>query len=238
MCQLLGVSANREVDIRLSLQEFQHRGKRNSHGWGFAFYENGGWKVIKKPRSLDDEDITWSDFLFQSRVIIGHVRLASCGAQTHENTHPFQRGKWFFAHNGTVRKIKNYKLNKYKPEGETDTEYAFCYLLERIEEVPNQSVEAILKREAEKIQERGVFNFLMSDGEKLYAFGDTSLYYAHRKAPFPSVQLCDDGYEVDLKEIKKEGEEAIIIAPKPLTTEEKWIPIKGLKVFENSREIV
>ena len=36
MCQLLGLSSNKEVDIQLSLREFSHRGKKNRHGWGFA----------------------------------------------------------------------------------------------------------------------------------------------------------------------------------------------------------
>ncbi len=234
MCQLLGVSSNKEIDIALSLKEFRHRGRENYHGWGFAFFEEGKWKVIKQPSSLYEEDITQQKFKFKSKIIIGHVRLASCGDKIHENTHPFQINNWVFAHNGTVKKIKNFPLNKYIPEGDTDSEYAFCYLLEKIGSNLNK-IEEIIEGEANKIRKLGRFNFLMSDGKVLYAYGDDSLYYVHRKAPFHPVRLRDEGYEVNLEEIKAPDEEAIIVATQPLTEGEKWNKISGLKIFENGK---
>jgi predicted glutamine amidotransferase len=39
MCQLLGLSSNKEVDIQFSLKEFKKRGRKNPHGWGFAFFQ-------------------------------------------------------------------------------------------------------------------------------------------------------------------------------------------------------
>ena len=57
MCQLLGVSSNKKVDIQFTIREFHHRGKGNPHGWGFAFHQNGDWKIIKEPASLSAKDI-------------------------------------------------------------------------------------------------------------------------------------------------------------------------------------
>ncbi len=37
MCQLLGISANKEVDISLSLREFHHRGRRIIMGGDLPF---------------------------------------------------------------------------------------------------------------------------------------------------------------------------------------------------------
>lgn len=236
MCQLLGICANREVDINLSLREFHHRGKENYHGWGFAFLENNAWKVIKKPSSLEYENIKEKIFQFKSKIIIGHVRLASCGKQVHHNTHPFSISNWTFAHNGTVTKVKTLALHKFKPEGETDSEYAFCYLLEQIQGISFPELVDILENESKKIREYGNFNFLMSDGKKLFAYGDDRLYYVKRKAPFEFVRLKDDQYEVHLAEIKAPNEKAIIVATEPLTENEKWERIFGLKIFENGEE--
>jgi glutamine amidotransferase len=230
---MLGVSANKEVDIRLSLREFKHRGRTNSHGWGFAFFKNG-WEIIKKPESLFEENISDEIFNFKSSIIIGHVRLASCGNQIHENTHPFKIGNWVFAHNGTVTAVKKLPLKKYKPAGDTDSEYAFCYLLEKIEQTPGD-IEETIAREAGRIKEYGNFNFLTSDGKKLYAYGHSSLFYVQREAPFPLVELRDEQFEINLTDIKSPGERAIIVATQPLTTNEKWIKITGLKVFEDGR---
>ena len=165
MCQLLGVSSNKHVDIQLPIREFRHRGETNPHGWGFAFFQDNAWKVIKEPRKLSCENVTDSRFHFKSNIIIGHVRFATCGDHIHENTHPFTINSWVFAHNGTVKDIKNkngFELTKYQPEGETDTEYAFCYLLEKIVGHP-ENIGEILKSESDKIRqlEHGRFNYLL-----------------------------------------------------------------------------
>jgi glutamine amidotransferase len=113
------------VNIDFSLREFKKRGAYNPHGFGFVFYEYRHPHLFKAPSSLAKEDITKQSFSFLSRIIIGHVRLASCGRKAHHNTHPFVQEKWSFAHNGTVREIKNRKLENFKPLGETDSNMLF-----------------------------------------------------------------------------------------------------------------
>lgn len=236
MCQLLGISANRDIDIDFSLKEFSHRGKSNPHGWGFAFLKNKKWEIIKKETSLAYEDITQEQFRFKSKIIIGHVRLASCGASKHENTHPFNIENWVFAHNGTIREFEKFPLGIWKPKGKTDSEHVFCYLFEKINSNPSQVVE-ILKEEAEKIKKHGKFNFLLSDGDILYAYGDDSLYYVQRKAPFQFARLQDEEYEVNLAEIKAPDEKAILVATEPLTSNEKWQKFSGLKIFKDGESL-
>ncbi|MEO0073003.1 MAG: class II glutamine amidotransferase [candidate division WOR-3 bacterium] len=235
MCQLLGVSSNKPVNIQFSLKEFKERGRKNPHGFGFVFYENKEPKLIKEPEPLASKDLKKDEFKFKSKIIIGHVRLASCGNQSHENTHPFVINNWSFAHNGTVTKIKEWTLKKFKPKGETDSEHAFCYLLEKINnETDVQKIADILRKEAFKIQKLGKFNFLLSDGEYLYAFGDDSLYFTIRKAPFKEVILKDTGYCCHLKEIKNPDEMAALIATAPLTKEgEQWKKFEGLQIFKD-----
>ncbi len=169
MYQLLCISANKEVDVSFSLKEFKYREKQNSDEWGFAFFENDQWKINKKPSSLCNQDITQKQFKFKSKIIIEHIRFASCGEKIHDNTHPFNIENWVFAHNGTANDIKSFHLEKYKPQGGTDSEYAFCYLFGKIKVNLNRILE-ILKNESEKIKKYRYFNFLMSDGEFLYAF--------------------------------------------------------------------
>ncbi len=233
MCQLLGVISNKPVDISLSLREFQHRGAENRHGWGFAFLKEGGWNVIKKPVPLSDENISERKFAFKSKIIIGHVRLATCGIHIHPNTHPFSIGGWAFAHNGTVSGIMNkspFKLKEQRPEGGTDSEYAFCYLIGRIRERPDD-IPALLEEESARIATYGGFNYLLSDGKTLYAYGHDRLYITERRAPFHEVTLKDDDYTVDLNEIKDQKERAVLVATEPLTEGEKWERVKGLRVF-------
>ena len=243
MCQLLGICSNKNIDIKFSIKEFRHRGERNYHGWGFGFWneENNKWEIVKEPNSLWYEDIENEKFNFKSKIIIGHVRLASCGSQSHKNTHPFTREKYIFVHNGTVKEIithPDFKLKEIKPEGETDSEYAFCYILEKIKENKENDIKEILEIEGEKIKKYGRFNFLFSDGNFLYAFGDDSLYFCERKFPFSYVKLKDDQFEIDLGEIKAIDEKAVIVATESLTEGENWIKISGLKIFKEGECIV
>lgn len=236
MCQLLGLSSNKPVDIRFSIREFRQRGINNPDGFGFLFYtkNNPEPELVKKPYSLNDENINIKKYFFKSKIIIGHVRLASCGEVAHENTHPFMMGKWGFAHNGTVSMVKSWTLNKFIPSGDTDSEYAFLYILEKLQNANSlQEQREVIKGESEKIRQFGNFNFLLSNGEYLFAFGDTSLYYIQRKSPFMEVTLKDDGYSLNLNEIKAPNEKVILIATEPLTMEEKWNKISGLLIFKD-----
>jgi DNA-binding Lrp family transcriptional regulator len=42
----------------------------------------------------------------RSEIVVAHVRDASVGAIDPRNTHPFQHGRWLFAHNGTVARFR------------------------------------------------------------------------------------------------------------------------------------
>jgi glutamine amidotransferase len=111
------------------------------------------------------------------------------------NTHPFQRmccGKeWVFAHNGMVPDIVDIELSSdnpvCRPTGETDSEYAFCHLLGRIAQhfhsLPSTDTTTWFENLAAVsglVASLGKFNFLMSDGEHLIAYGHDRLHYLER----------------------------------------------------------
>lgn len=67
-------------------------------------------------------------------------------------------------------------------QGETDSEHAFCYLLDRIyDKTKLDDIVNILKKVSLEISEFGKFNFFLSDSENLFAFGYDELYYTERK---------------------------------------------------------
>jgi glutamine amidotransferase len=75
-------------------------------------------------------------------TIISHIRLASVGNVTAENTHPYRFGNWAFAHNGTVEvfsKVQEAILAlipahiRKNIKGSTDSEHVFHLLLSEME---------------------------------------------------------------------------------------------------------
>ena len=231
MCQLLGISANREVDIRFSFRGWKHRGKKNPHGYGFAYWDAASkLRIVKAASSLfeakpaDTDEVTAA----RSRVFLAHVRYASVGSRDGTNTHPFSaiaNGKWFaFAHNGTVRAIKDRPLHEFKVEGQTDSERAFLWILQNLAGTVEGGFAPRLRELANEVRALGRFNFLMSDGVTVWAYADDSLHFIERKPPYGGelVQLRDDGYAISLAEVKRRDECAVLIATQPLTNEGGW----------------
>ncbi len=149
-----------------------------------------------------------------------------------------------FAHNGDVLGIigePGYQLEWCHPVGETDSEYAFCYILEKLSGLRNRGLESIAVRLwglAEEIGRYGKFNFLLSDGEHLFAYMNKrrTLHYLLRHPLHQGpVRLLDEDYEAKLEELKAPDEYAAIVATEPLTDEE-WNPMNPgtLYVFYNS----
>ncbi len=151
----------------------------------------------------------------KSHLIIAHIRKASRGKVTLRNTHPFQRelfGKsWVFAHNGTVferPELRNFTLSHYFPIGTTDSELAFCYILNKLKDKGyDLTFEQTLNLIIDSINAIDVgafgFNFLMSDSQNLYVYrgkrGPT-LHYIHL-----SNENSDKLIIVSTKKLKKIG---------------------------------
>ena len=253
MCELLGMSFNKEVRPNISFRGFRYRGEANPHGWGLAFYPDESAQVFKEPirarRSvlsefLQDYENVWS------RTFVAHVRFTSVGSKSHKNTHPFYRelnGKeYVFAHNGTLGNYEQLALGRFKPIGETDSEYTFCYLLGCIDEQVGEHWTREdfdwLAEKLQEINEYGNFNCIFSDGEHLFCYFDRGGYnglrFVHRKTPFGNIHLLDEDWEINLREEKDPDQRGYIVATEELT-DEPWHDFKfgELLVFKNGEII-
>jgi glutamine amidotransferase len=144
MCELFALSASAPVDIKLSLGELaQHGGETgiHAHGWGVAFLEGADVRLIRDPsaaafspwvRCLQDHPI-------RSDTVLAHIRHATQGGIALANTQPFVRELWgrahVFAHNGDLGEgiVRDHAgPHRFEPIGETDSETAFCVLMDRL----------------------------------------------------------------------------------------------------------
>jgi len=249
MCQLLGMNCNVPTDICFSFEGFRARGgKTDEHvdGWGIAFFEGSGCRVF-----LDDKasaDSTVADLVrhypIHSTNVIAHIRKASHGGVALQNTHPFQRelwGKyWIFAHNGELKDYQPVLDAGIKPVGETDSERAFCQILQHLKSQfpgdqipPAEKLQAALIEISDAIAAHGIFNFLLSNGELLFTRCATDLHYIVRKAPFAEAHLVDEDISIDFNEVTTPKDRVAVIATLPLTDNETWtrIPPGELLVF-------
>lgn len=237
MCELLGMSANVPTDICFSFKGLKERGGRtgpHKDGWGVAFYEGKGVCTFKDALPSYQSEIARlvSDYPIKSTAVIAHVRQANSGRVGLENTHPFTRelwGRyWTYAHNGQLKDFRQLAVERFQPVGTTDSERAFCYLFsELVKRYPGKSPgpKAAMRFIAgllPKLQQLGVFNMLLSDGEYVLAFCTTKLHWITRRAPFGVARLSDVDVDIDFSRETTPKDVVTIIATEPLTNNEQW----------------
>jgi glutamine amidotransferase len=137
--------------------------------------------------------------------------------------------------------------NRFLPIGTTDSEKAFCWLMQQLSErfadrtsPPAWSELApVLAEIAAGITRYGNFNFLLSNGHALYTHCSSMLYALERAHPFPTATLIDCDVSVDLGALNDEGDRMVIIATEPLTTEVSWLKFAtgDMRVFVDGCEV-
>ncbi len=199
MCRLVGVASSETTDFGFSLRHaprsLEVLSREHPHGWGVAVFdparvpiETSGWDVRRDAAcACDDQKFGDAATTARGRVLVAHIRKATVGPTSCLNTHPFRRGGFVFAHNGTIRDVA-WVMSNTSPErareveGDTDSERFFAYLLTAIDELGAapaiERLDAGVLRAATRATSRpdfGSVNFVLSNGEAVYAhrFGRT-----------------------------------------------------------------
>ena len=241
MCELLGMECNVPTDIVFSFSGLALRGgARGPHadGWGLALYEGRAVRSFLEPAAAAGSKLAAyvRSYPIKTLLAVAHVRKRTRGPVSLANTHPFVRELWgrhfTFAHNGTVRGVKKVALKRFHPIGTTDSEHAFCVLLDRLTSAfprgyPQEASEKerlwrVVAKAGHELGSSGTFNFLLADGVHLFARCATKLCYIVRKAPFTRATLADDDLSVDFAEVTTPRDRVAIIATAPLTRDEEW----------------
>ena len=248
MCQLLGMNCNVPTDIVFSFTGFAMRGGHtdtHSDGWGIAFFEGAGVRHFVDHQAAIASPVAEliKRYPIKSRTVIAHIRKATQGRVALENCHPFVRelwGRyWVFAHNGDLKEFDPILNGAYRPVGCTDSERAFCYLLQQLRARFGDTAPALpdlrdaLDKLVRIIAAHGTFNMMLSNGAELFAHCSTKLYYVVRKYPFVTAKLSDDDVSVDFSQVTTPNDRVAVIVTQPLTTNEVWTQFESgeLKVF-------
>ncbi|MFC6051278.1 class II glutamine amidotransferase [Acinetobacter sp. Ac_877] len=241
MCQLLGMNCATPTDITFSFRGFSQRaGITSDHcdGFGIAFFEDKACRLFVDNQSAVESPIAEliRNYPIKSRNVIAHIRKATQGKITLENSHPFVRElwgrQWIFAHNGDLHGFNPTLSGRFTPIGNTDSERSFCYLLDQLvqkigyEEPTLDQVFDLLIEVSPKIAEHGTFNFCLSNGQALFSYAVTKLHWLVREYPFKPAQLIDIDVEVDFSQVTTPEDRVAVITTEPLTQNEEWLAYK------------
>jgi len=221
---------------------------RNRDGWGLAFYQGRDVALYRDTTpAYSSPLVPWLEANGPASTLsIGYIRHATKGAINLANTGPFSRelnGRiHVFTHNGNLKSLAQSSFVRseiFQPVGETDSEFAFCLLLDRIRQLPQvpgqlPSLRSRLDTVADmaiKLRELGPANFLYADGDVLFAHSDRRLQPLTRQVTAPALYRleCPAG---DKSPLVSDGESletvtaqrVVLLASIPLT-QEKWTPM-------------
>lgn len=197
MCRLLGIVASEPTEFGLVLTEAPRSlatlSREHPDGWGVATHHAtqhakhaDAWNLQKgtEPAGTCRQ---FREVAGRSRghVLVAHIRQKTVGPTRLENTHPFVRDGWVFAHNGTIKEQDEVRARcsarrLREISGDTDSELFFAFVLTRLdehglvrlanEEARREATDLLHETTAELRAARiGAFNFLLSDGETTFA---------------------------------------------------------------------
>ena len=251
MCELFAMSSRYPTTVGFSLETLARRGGHDGphkDGWGVAYFEDHDVFLLRESSPAAESGLV--RFMEKhgppSNLVISHIRQATQGEKALRNTQPFQRelaGRaHVFAHNGNlpgIRDKRSLESHRFTPVGDTDSEFAFCCLLERLAKLWDlatgklPSVESRLEIVADfaaQFRSLGPFNFVYSDGDTLFV-------HAHRRTQNdgdvrpPGLHLLERSCNEQAVDLSKSGvimapvaQELVLVASVPLT-DEPWEPI-------------
>jgi glutamine amidotransferase len=242
MCRLLGIASSEPTDFKIVLREAPRSlaalSREHRDGWGLAVYDDAvGWRIDKGVACAgEDERFHRLAVGSQGWVLVSHIRQKTVGETSLVNTHPFARGRWVFAHNGTVKEVawlrKHTSLERASEvRGETDSEQLFAWLLTRLDEAgvshgaaTPATDRAIGKasRAARELAGFGAFNFLLSDGHTLYAHRFGRTMHLLERGPHDNVRTRRRSHDGTVVETPwSERRNAVFIASEKIT-DEPW----------------
>ena len=257
MCRLYALHANEPTRVECSLVTAQNalmrqsqgdsEGLMHGHGWGVADYDDGLPMVEKQTwAAFDGEHFERKAARVYARTVVAHVRRATVGPPGMENTHPFEHGRWIFAHNGTlpgfdlVRPMlldATDRLHRTEIHGSTDSEHIFRYLLSLWMHNPERDLLSTVRLGVEQIvawcrqvkpDVKPGLNIVLTDGDRLVgARLNRTLWFLEREAMFK----CDICGKSHVHHEPKQQYRAVELASERITAEPEWKAVPNATVF-------
>jgi glutamine amidotransferase len=219
MCRLFGFRSVIPSQVHRSLVAADNalgvQSEAHPDGWGVAYYVDGSPHVTRMPATaLEDNLFHRLSGVVSSETVIAHVRKATQGRNSVLNCHPFQFGKWVFAHNGDIPNFADKRdalLQEVAPRlrryilGDTDSEVAFFVFLTQLSLVAplagrhgvDSVIEALraaiilVRAVADGAGSESLLTCLVTDGTTLVATqGGKELYVSTYKKRCSDREVC------------------------------------------------
>ena len=226
----------------------------NGDGFGIGWYNYARRKEPALYRSIrpawNDENLSYNASMIRTNCLLGHIRAATQGGVSIQNSHPFQYKEFLMMQNGGIKdfdKIKRRLINRLDDEifqwitGQTDTQYIFALFITLTREMKeekgpltldnlstclSQAFALIEEMKVEaQIEAPSLYNLVVTNGKALFASRySTQPEVETRSLHFNTNARCysnEEGYLIC--EPAKSDEKAVLISSEVLSeNKELW----------------
>ena len=215
--------------------------RREPDGTGLGTYDPDGHPIVSKQplAAYEDQQFAQEAREVSSRTFVAHVRYASTGAVSPENTHPFEQRGRLFAHNGVIENIARLEQELGDAatlvRGETDSERYFALITREIER--DGDVSAAIARAAGWIADNlPVFalNLILITDSDLWAlrYPDVhELYVLERDAGGPAggrhLEHASARGSVRVRSGDLANKPAVVVASERMDEDPGWRPLQS-----------
>lgn len=243
MCKLFGLIASPER-VRASfwlLEAPDSRLKeslRNPDGTGLGYFAPVAGAVIDKEPLTAYEDPAFARQAkhVSSTTFVSHIRYATTGERTTENTHPFAIDGMLFAHNGTIRDLEALEAEVGRDMrfvgGETDSERYFALIAKEIRARASigAGISAAVGWIARNLPVYSL-NFVLATADELWAFR-----YPKTQRLFVLEREAGGGHGRDLHQVSGtlrvhvpdlHCHPSVVVASEPLDDAPGWRPLES-----------
>ncbi|MFE7801372.1 class II glutamine amidotransferase [Nocardia sp. NPDC057440] len=237
MCRLFGMTASpRRVTATFwlldAVDSLDHQSEKNPDGTGLGTFDTQGRPVVEKQplAAYTDRQFATEAKHRESATFLAHVRHASTGARTVNNTHPFTQNGRIFAHNGVIEDLPRLdeQLGPYRAlvQGDTDSERFFALITQHIDAHGGDITAGITDATRWIADQLPIFaiNLILTTATELWAlrYPDTHELYMLKREAGEHLRHAGSAGTVRVHSADSAATPTVVIASEPMDTDPGW----------------
>jgi len=219
-----------EADDSLVVQS--HR-EPDGTGLG-SFSADGRPRVDKRPiAAFEDRAFAREGREVRSETFVAHIRYASTGGLTPENTHPFQQRARLLAHNGVIEDLPKLeaRLGSYRQlvNGDTDSERFFALVTKETDSRGGDVTAGLIASARWVADELPLFalNVVLTNSSELWAlrYPETHALYVLERSRSGALEHSSSAGTVRVHSSDLADSRAVVVASEPMDEDRAWRPL-------------
>jgi predicted glutamine amidotransferase len=221
--------------------------RREPDGTGLGYFAADGTpRVDKRPiAAFEDRAFAREGRAVHSETFVAHIRYASTGGLTPENTHPFEQDDRLLAHNGVIEDLAKLEaqLGRYRGlvGGDTDSERFFALVTKETDRHGGDVTAGLIAAARWVAEELPLFalNVVLTTRDGLWAlrYPETHALYLLERGPNGALKHAGAPGTIRVRSADAGDQPSVVIASEPMDSDRAWRPLASGELVHVDHEL-